>query len=298
MPITSALMADEASMERVLVVGAGGMLGGDLCEVLKAEYECMGTDLVDFDITDPAATRENIVRLRPHVVVLLAAFTQVDHCEASKERAFQVNAEGAKHVALACRAVGARCVYLSTDYVFDGTKRTPYREDDPPNPLSVYGLSKLQGERYVQEAAPHCLIVRSAWLFSERGKNFVKTVISLARERQELEMVHDQTGSPTYTKDLSRALVALIASRKEGIFHVANTGSCTWFEFAQRIVGLIGSSLRLIPVSTAQCGRAAARPAYSVLGNEKIHSVMALKMPPWEEALSRCIKGLRTAGFC
>lgn len=285
-------------MERVLVVGAEGMLGGDLCEALQAGFECVGTDLADFDITDASATMKSITHIRPHVVVNLAAFTQVDQCEAQSGRAFQVNAEGAKHVALASRAVNARCLYLSTDYVFDGTKRTPYLEDDRPHPLSVYGRSKLQGELHVQEAAPDAVIVRSSWLFSERGGNFVKTVIGLAKEKEKLEMVSDQTGSPTYTKDLSRALVSLIGSKERGVIHIANSGSCTWLEFAKRIVNLIGSPLRLIPIGTAQCGRPAPRPSYSVLGNEKLHSVTGFKMPRWEEALSRCIEELRAGGFC
>lgn len=283
-------------MERVLIIGAEGMLGGDLSAALQGRYECVGTDVADFDITDAVDTMRNIARIRPHVVVNLAAVTQVDQCESDSDRAFAVNAEGARNVALATRAAHARCLFLSTDYVFDGAKRSPYRENDPPHPLSVYGRSKFQGERYVQDVDPDALIVRSSWLFSERGANFVKTVLRLAKEKEELEMVNDQTGSPTYTKDLSLAMVALIAARQRGIFHVANGGTCTWFEFARRIASLIGSPLRLIPIGSAQCGRPAPRPVYSVLGQEKLHSVTGLVMPPWEEALSRCVNNLASAG--
>jgi dTDP-4-dehydrorhamnose reductase len=290
--ITNVCTLTEVDMDRVLIVGAAGMLGGDLLEVFQARYECIGADLPDFDITDCEQTIETITRINPGVVVNLAAFTQVDQCESDTDRAYKVNSEGAKYVALGCQAVGARCVYLSTDYVFDGLGNTPYGEDDPPHPLSIYGRSKLRGEEYLRQIAPQALIIRSSWLFSERGTNFVKTVIRLAQEKRDLEMVNDQTGSPTYTRDLSRAIYSLISMNQCGIFHVTNSGSCTWFDFARRILRQIGSSLRLIPISTAQCARPAPRPSYSVLNQAKLYSLTGIMMPPWEDALSRCISSL------
>jgi dTDP-4-dehydrorhamnose reductase len=257
---------------------------------LEEQYQCLGSDIADFDITDCDCTIQAIRKINPQVVINVAAFTFVDLCEQEKEKAFAVNGEGAKHVARGCREVGAKCIYLSTDYVFDGKKSTPYVEDDLPKPISVYGQSKLQGEKYVQEILDDFLIIRSSWLFGKEGSNFVKTVVRLSREREVLEIVNDQRGSPTYTKDLSIAISTLIAEDLKGIFHVSNSGSCTWLEFAEKILDLIGSSLRCIPISSTQCGRPAERPPFSVLSCEKQKNVTGIMMPHWEDALSRFIE--------
>lgn len=279
-------------MKKVLVIGADGMLGMELFQSLKDKFQSFGTTINELDITDYTHTIQTIQKINPRVVVNVAAFTFVDQCEQEKKKAFLVNAEGAKNIALGCRKVNAQCIYLSTDYVFDGKKNEPYSEDDLPNPISVYGQSKLQGEKYVQEILDDYLIIRSSWLFGKEGSNFVKTVMKLSRETKELGMVNDQKGSPTYTKDLSQAIALLIAQDVRGIFHVTNSGSCTWFEFAQKVLDLIGSPMKLIPISSNQCGRPAQRPRYSVLGCEKLKNRTGFIMPPWGDALARCIKTL------
>ena len=273
-----------------MTIGADGMLGGELCRSLKEKYVCIESTIQELDITDYDRTIETIKRLEPQVVINVAAFTMVDLCEQEKEKAFAVNAKGAKNIAIGCQEIGAKCIYLSTDYVFDGEKKEPYYEDDIPNPISVYGFSKLLGEEHIKGVLEDYLIIRSSWLFAKEGPNFVNTVMKLSREKTKLTMVNDQKGSPTYVNDLSQAISLLIEKDLKGIFHVANSGSCTWFDFAQKILDLIGSSMKLIPISSAQCGRAAERPHNSVLSCEKLKKTTGFVMPHWEDALKRCIK--------
>ncbi|MBP1709220.1 MAG: dTDP-4-dehydrorhamnose reductase [Deltaproteobacteria bacterium] len=277
-------------MKKVLIIGTDGMLGEELFRTLKEKAPCIGSTIQELDISDYDRTIETIKRLEPHVVINVAAFTMVDLCEQEKEKAFAVNAQGAKNVAIGCREIGAKCIYLSTDYVFDGKKSSPYGEDDLPNPISVYGLSKFQGEKHIEEILDDYLIIRSSWLFAKEGTNFVNTIIKLSREKNELTMVNDQKGSPTYTKDLSQAISLLIEKDLKGIFHITNTGCCTWFEFAQKILDLTCSSMKLIPISSSHCGRAAQRPHNSVLNCEKLQEKTGLIMPHWKDALARCVK--------
>ena len=280
-------------MKKVLIIGANGMLGRELLQTMKSRFHCLGSNSKELDITDYDQTIQTIQKINPQVVVNVAGFTLVDQCEQESKRAFAVNAEGAKHVAVTCREIGSKCVFLSTDYIFDGKKNEPYVESDPPNPLSIYGQSKLQGENYVREIAYDFLVIRSSWLFGEGGSNFVKTVVNLSQQREELEMVNDQRGSPTYTKDLSKAISFLIGKDLRGIFHISNRGSCTWFEFAEKTLELMGSSLRLIPISSLQSGRSAQRPSFSVLSCEKFENVTGFLMPRWEDALARCLENMR-----
>jgi len=277
-------------MKKVLVIGADGMLGEELFRTLKKKDECIGSTLQELDICDYDRTIETIKRLEPQVVINVAAFTMVDLCEQEKEKAFAVNAQGAKNVAIGCREIGAKCIYLSTDFVFDGKKSTPYVEDDPPDPISAYGLSKFQGEKHIEEILDDYLIIRSSWLFAKERTNFVNTIIELSREKSELTMVNDQKGSPTYTKDLSQAISLLIEKDLKGIFHITNSGCCTWFEFTQKILDRIGSSIKLIPISSLHCGRPAQRPHNSVLNCEKLKEKTGLIMPHWKDALARCVK--------
>ena len=277
-------------MKKVLIIGTDGMLGGELFRTLTEKDECIGSTIQELDISDYDRTIETIKRLEPQVVINVAAFTMVDLCEQEEEKAFAVNAQGAKNVAIGCREIGAKCIYLSTDYVFDGKKNTPYDEKDPPNPISVYGLSKFQGEQYIEEILEDYLIIRSSWLFVKEGTNFVNTIIKLSREKNELAMVNDQKGSPTYTKDLSQAISLLLEKDLKGIFHITNTGCCTWFEFAKKILDLTGSSMKLIPISSSDCGRPARRPCNSVLNCEKLKEKTGMIMPHWEDALARCVK--------
>jgi dTDP-4-dehydrorhamnose reductase len=273
---------------KILIIGARGMLGRDLQPILSLRHEVIGIDLHDLDITRPGQTQETLDSLRPDVVINLAAITDVDGCESQKERAFAVNAQGALHVARGCAASGARLIHLSTDYVFDGTSPVPHTEEAQPRPLNVYGESKLLGERGVQEAGGHSLILRTAWLYGRQGKNFVDTILRLSSQQDEIRVVNDQRGSPTYTRDLGRAIELLLGREEKGILHVTNSGSCTWFEFAGKILAMKSPAdhpVRLLPISSAELGRPAKRPANSVLDCSKFERIAGWKMRSWEESL-------------
>jgi dTDP-4-dehydrorhamnose reductase len=271
---------------KVLVLGAGGMLGKDLVTILSAKGQVWARDIGDFDITDPKRVRQEVETLQPQVLVNAAAYTDVDGCESKKEMAFAVNAEGTRNVALACAAIGGRMIQLSTDYVFDGSSRIPYREEDIPNPLNVYGRSKLQGERYIREILENHLIIRTEWLYGRHGKNFVDTILRLAGQQKELRVVDDQRGSPTFSRDLSFALDRLIGIEARGILHVTNAGSCTWFEFARQILREKGyNHVQVIPITSEELARAARRPASSVMDCQRYEKLTGSRMRPWKEAL-------------
>jgi dTDP-4-dehydrorhamnose reductase len=281
-------------MRRILVIGAKGMLGKDLVEILRSssrvdqhlDCEILGWDIEEIDIQEEKNTVTKIESLRPNIVINIAAYTNVDGCESHDEKAFAINAEGMRHVALGALRCRAKVVYLSTDYIFDGKKREPYLEDDPPHPLSVYGRSKLRGEQYVQEMVEDALIVRTQWLYGKYGNNFVASVLRQAREKKVLSIVNDQVGSPTYTIDLSRAISVLIQCDARGVFHVANSDLCTWFAFGQEILKLSGmEGVRIVPISSEELGRPATRPLYSVLNTEKLKRETGMTLRPWSEAL-------------
>ena len=268
------------------MLGAGGMLGKDLAPILSVKNQVWARDIDDFDITDQRRVQKEIEVLEPEVVVNTAAFTDVDGCESKREIAFAVNAVGGRNVALACAATGRRMIHLSTDYVFDGSSRTPYREEDPPNPLNIYGSSKLQGECYIQEILENYLIVRTEWLYGRHGKNFVDTILRNAERQKELRVVDDQRGSPTFTKDLSFALERLIGIEARGTLHVTNSGSCTWFEFARHILQEKGyNHVQVIPILSTELARPAKRPVYSVMDCQRYEKLTGRKMRPWEEAI-------------
>lgn len=280
-------------MKRILVIGAKGMLGTDLMKVLHSfpSAEIIGWDIDEIDIRVEKDTIERIGRLRPEVVINVAAYTNVDECESQPEKAFAINAEGMRHVVLGTTKCHAKVVYLSTDYVFDGKKKGPYLESDLTHPLNVYGRSKLQGERYVQELTENGLIVRTQWLFGKGGNNFVASILRQAREKKELSIVNDQLGSPTYTVDLARAISALIERDRKGIFHVANSDECTWFRFAQSILefsGIAGVSLR--PISSKELNRPAVRPPYSVFDCSKLKEEAGVTLRPWSEAVKEYLQ--------
>ena len=268
------------------MLGAGGMLGKELVPILSAKGQVCARDIGDFDITDRKGVQREVEALQPQVLVNAAAYTDVDGCESKKETAFAVNAEGARNVALACAAIGGRMIHLSTDYVFDGSSRTPYREEDLPNPLNVYGASKLQGERFIQEILESHLIVRTEWLYGRHGKNFVDTILRLAGQQKELRVVDDQRGSPTFSRDLSFALDRLIGIEARGILHVTNAGSCTLFEFARQILREKGyNHVQVIPITSEDLARAARRPASSVMDCQRYEQLTGSRMRPWKEAL-------------
>ncbi len=268
----------------ILVVGAKGMLGRDLMEALPGDVR--GVDIEDIDITSLESVRRVMLTLKPAVVINVAAYTDVDGCEANGELAMQVNGEGVAHLAMAALETGSKLVHVSTDYVFDGSKGTPYQEDDPTNPLSVYGESKLAGELNARIVPDH-LIVRTQWLFGLHGKNFVETMLQLAGEKKELAVVDDQVGSPTWTVDVSLAIRALIEKGCSGTYHATNAGHCSWNEFARAIFADAGVDVMVKPMTTGELGRPAPRPLYSVLDCGKLAHDTGFQPEPWRVALKK-----------
>lgn len=268
---------------KILVTGANGMLGTDLVPVLRAQgHDVVACGRDRLDVGDPAQARAVLEAERPDVVIHCAAYTNVDGAEADPAAAFALNRDAARHVAEACKAVGAAMAYVSTDYVFDGSATSPWKADAPTNPLGVYGTSKRDGERAVAEALPQHWIVRTSWLYGRGGKNFVDTMRKLAREKDELAVVDDQRGSPTWTVDLAEALGKLVAGRAYGTYHVTGAGDTTWCGFTRKIVELEGLATKVRPITTAELGRPAPRPAYSVLDPGPLPP-----LPHWEQSLAR-----------
>ena len=264
------------------------MLGQDLAAHLAARHQVVPADLPQVDITDLNLLRRTFESTRPDIVIHTAAFTAVDDCEHRPDFAFQVNAEGTRNVAVACLEASLPMLYVSTDYVFDGQKPTPYVEDDVPNPLNVYGRSKLQGERYVTELLQAACIVRTSWLFGPLGKNFVRTILQRARQGEALRVVDDQIGAPTYTMDLAEKLEQIVMRGNPGVYHVTNRGYCSWFEFAQEILRQAGlSHLPLFAIPTSASDRPALRPRNSRLAHTRLESEGLGLLPPWQDALTR-----------
>jgi dTDP-4-dehydrorhamnose reductase len=276
-------------MNRILVIGAKGMLGQDLIPVLRSSFpttEVHGWDIDEIDIREEKETIAKIEALCPNVVINLAAYIDVEGCESDHSKAFAINAEGMKHVALGALQSGAKIVFLSTDYVFDGQKREPYLESDLPNPINVYGHSKLKGEQYVQTLGKDGLIIRTQWLFGRYGNNFVSSILRQAREKKVLSIVDDQIGSPTYTVDLSKAIALLIQGNARGLFHAANRDFCSWHTFGQAILRYSGiDGVKVIPISSKDLNQRASRPSYSALDIQKIERVTGVILRPWPEAL-------------
>ena len=270
---------------RVTLFGASGLLGQDLVQELKTE-QLAALSSKDADLRDRARVREVIRDSRPDWVVLSAANTDVDGCEANRDLAFAVNCDGAVNVAEAAREAGSRLMFLSTDYVFDGSKRSPYETTDARKPTTVYGESKACAEERLLEILPEVCIVRTSWLFGHGGKCFPATILKLASTRPEISVVNDQRGSPTFTRDLALALVQLCRASARGIVHVTNAGNCTWYEFASEIVRESGLPTTVKPVTTAEFPRPARRPAYSVLSPDSLHAY-DVRMPEWQDALRR-----------
>jgi dTDP-4-dehydrorhamnose reductase len=269
---------------KVLITGAAGMLGSDMVVACAArDHEVVALAHDDLEITDGPAVDAAIIGERPDAVINCAAWTDVDGAEEREAAATRINDEGAAVVAAAAASVGAKFVFLSTDYVFDGEKREPYVESDPTAPLSAYGRSKLGGETSVSVANPDHFIVRTSWLFGTGGKNFVETMLGLASEQPEVLVVNDQLGCPTYTGHLATALAALVETRDYGIHHIAGGGSCSWYEFALQIFDQAGLDTRVMSASTEMLARPALRPRRSVLRSERRDPI---ELPHWREGLS------------
>jgi dTDP-4-dehydrorhamnose reductase len=270
---------------RVAIFGASGLLGKALMREWRGD-ELIGLRHCDADIRDALQVRGVMQNVRPQWIILAAAYTDVDGCESNHELAFSVNRDGAANVANVARELQARLLFLSTDYVFDGKKTTPYEATDTRNPQSTYGRSKSEAELHLLDLMPDCCVVRTSWLFGVDGKCFPDTILKLAASRPALDVVNDQRGSPTYTVDLARAIIQLCRKNASGIVHVTNAGDCTWFEFATEIVRNSGLSTKVRPVSSEQIKRPAPRPAYSVLSPRSLHS-LGIEMPHWQDALRR-----------
>ncbi|HEV2418251.1 MAG TPA: dTDP-4-dehydrorhamnose reductase [Terriglobia bacterium] len=278
---------------RIALTGSTGMLGRDLAPVLGARHHVIPVSRAEADVTEPARILDVLAASEPDAVIHAAAFTAVDDCERQPETAFRVNGEGTKNVASACKALEVPLMYVSTDYVFDGTKPTPYLEDDAPNPLNIYGKSKLEGERRITDLLDRFWIVRISWLFGPMGKNFVRTILGLARGGTPLRVVNDQIGAPTYTTDLSVKIEQILRDGPPGVYHVTNQGYCSWFEFAREALRQAGLERAAIsPISTEEAGRPAQRPKNSRLANMRLANENLGLLPEWQDALARYL--LRT----
>ena len=273
---------------RVTIFGATGLLGKALIREWIGDG-VTGLSSRDVDIRNSARVRQVVQETRPDWVVLSAAYTDVDGCESNADIAFAVNRDGAENVAIAAKEAGARLLFLSSDYVFDGKKATPYETDDSRNPQSVYGRTKAEAEVKLLALTREFCIVRTSWLFGTGGKCFPDTILKLAAGRPALDVVNDQRGSPTYVVDLARAIVSLCRRNAVGIVHATGAGDCTWFEFAQEIVQSAGLATTVRPVSSEQMARPAPRPAYSVLSASSLNA-LGIEMPGWQDALRRYLR--------
>lgn len=282
---------------RVAIIGAEGQLGKDLVEAF-ADCEVLAGDEADLDLCAEQALRSKLDNFGPILVVNAAAFTKVDLCETEAQKAFAVNAIGVLNLARWCEDNEASLIQISTNYVFDGDSAVPYRESDPTGPLNVYGVSKLAGEHFARTHCSRSLIVRTSGLYGSgsigrAGISFVETMLSLAHDRREIRVVNDQWITPTYTKDLARALREVAESGTHGVLHLTNAGECTWCEFAEAIFSLAAANVEVVPVSTAEYGSRTRRPRYAVLDNTRAVELGVGPLPPWRETLQRYLKERR-----
>lgn len=278
----------------ILVTGASGQLGHDLVlELADRGHTVTGVCSKELNLLEPEAVKEYLTGMRPDAVIHCAGYTAVDLAEDEKEKCFSVNSRGTETLAAACAAVGSKLLFISTDYVFSGDGERPWEPDDLPKPLNIYGLSKYQGEEAVRRYVPEHFIVRISWLFGVNGKNFVKTMLRLGREREQITVVNDQIGSPTYTKDLAVLLADMIVTEKYGTYHATNEGFCSWYEFACAIMKEAKLPCRVLPVSSDQYPSRAKRPANSRMSKDKLTANGFRRLPPWQDALRRYLAELK-----
>ena len=281
-------------MKRVLVTGAGGQLGRSIQDRAPnhPSLKFLFLDRARLDITNPEQVMQVFKDFRPDYCVNCAAYTQVDRAEEEPERCFEINVKGVQNLVEACVAYPCVLLQISTDFVFDGGKGQPYSTEDQPNPINVYGLSKYKGEQVIREGLQDYFIIRTSWLYSEFGNNFFKTMIRLGAEKDQIRVVDDQTGSPTYAGDLAAFVLFIIEKESSdyGVFHYSNQGAVTWFEFAKHILALNGSGTEVIPIGSDAFGSPAKRPLNSVLDLDKTKQVFHFKIPVWEERLRECLK--------
>jgi len=280
---------------RILIIGASGMLGTDLQQEWTQD-EIIPASSRDADIRDPAQVRALVAHTKPDWIVLAAAYTDVDGSERNPELAFAVNGKGTENVARAAHEFGARILYISTDYLYDGKSNRPYEPADPIAPLNVYGASKAAGEKAILDHCNDWCITRTSWMFGAAGDSFPEKILRAAESRPELMVVNDQTGSPTFTRDLSRVIRHLVRKDVRGIINITNAGACTWWEFAIEVLRQAGrSSVRVSPIATEQAARLAKRPAYSVLSPASL-LVHGITSRSWQEATAAYLRELRDCG--
>lgn len=275
-------------MMKILVTGVKGQLGYDVCKELERRgIEHLGVDREDFDLTDPKATHDYVVNYHPDAVIHCSAWTAVDQAEDQAEAVRAVNAGGPRSIAQACKEIGAKMLYISTDYVFPGDGEKFYEVDDPTGPLGMYGITKLEGEQAVQELLDNYFIVRISWVFGVNGNNFIRTMLRLAETRKELNVVCDQIGSPTYTADLAPLLCDMIVTDRYGVYHATNEGVCSWAEFAQEIFRVAGKDVVVHPIPTSEYPTRAVRPLNSRMSKDKLDQMGFSRLPSWQDALQR-----------
>lgn len=279
-------------MKKILVVGSKGQLGSELQELSKEySFHFCFFDFPEMDITNKELVNEKINSLKPDFLINCAAYTAVDKAETEKDIAFAINRDGVSNLATACTENNVLFIHISTDYVFDGETKEPYKEDSPVKPANIYGISKLQGEQEALKNNPEVIIIRTAWVYSAYGSNFVKTMLRLMKTKSEINVVADQFGSPTYAHDLAEVILQIISSGKwtPGIYHYTNNGIISWFDFASEVKNLSNLSCSILPITTEQYPTPARRPKYSVLDKTKMRQTFGIELKDWKESLKECL---------
>ena len=287
----------------VLVTGGNGQLGSEIKQKIEqfCNWNFIFTDVADLDITNLTDLQAFVKQQSIHAIINCAAYTAVDPAESNKELAYAVNVEGAKNLAIAAKDVNAKLIHISTDFVFDGRKCLPYSENDIPNPLSVYGKTKLEGEQKILSVNSDAVIIRTAWLYSAFGNNFVKTIRQLGNEKDQLNIVFDQVGTPTWASDLADVLLLILSKIEngkevKGLYHFSNEGVASWYDFAIEIMELSNINCQVLPIETKQYPTAAQRPLYCVLNKHKIKEDLGIQIPHWIVSLNKCIGQLNKMG--
>ncbi len=283
---------------KILLTGSKGMLAKEFVSECRnrKDYTIIAPDEEECDIADISSIKNAVKNINPKVLINCAAYTDVDACESNKEKAFSINGEGVKNLVQVCSENGILLVHFSTDFVFDGKKESPYTEEDKPNPLSIYGASKLLGEKNLLNSDIRFFLIRTSWMYG-KGNNFVKAVTNKASDQSEISVVDDQVGNPTWTRDIVDITLRLLETEQYGIYNYSNEGDCSWYEFACEIIKILRNSgnkfrnTKVIPIKSAQLKRAAKRPAYSALSKTKIKTVIDVKIPHWRKSLERFLIG-------
>ncbi|MCX5807399.1 MAG: dTDP-4-dehydrorhamnose reductase [Proteobacteria bacterium] len=270
---------------KIIILGGKGLVGKNISPHFSTCHEIITVDIEEWDITNIEKSEEFIRQYTPDAIINLAAVTNVDGCEDNVELARKVNGEAPGFIAEICEKYHAKLIHLSTDYIFNGKKNTPYIEEDAPDPQSVYGITKLTGERNIMRKNPSSLIIRAEWVYGDGGENFITKIKKIADEKGMVEVVNDQRGAPTYAKDLALPLKTLIENGNSGIYHIANSGSCTWFEFAKEIFSQLQTEIEVKPITSTQLNRKAKRPSYSVYDCSKLQKDTGIVMRSWQTAL-------------